>query len=295
MRAITVNGEAITTEMIDRQTTGKAREMISQGRIQPQQLPSALPQIREQVEQQLIHQALLKSEIKRHNVQPTEAELAEAIANIESSLPEGMTLAQALEQQQMTRDDLIEGITGDLAMCQLLEQEIAEPHAATDAEVEAFYATNKERLGASESVRARHILIGFADQDTDEEKAEKKARAESVRQSLLDGGDFAAAAREHSSCPSSAKGGDLGSFERGRMVPAFERAAFSQAPAAIGSLVETQFGYHIIQVTEHTPSQVPSLQEAAPRIAGHLEEERRAKAFVRYVEKLKSEAEIVRS
>lgn len=85
-------------------------------------------------------------------------------------------------------------------------------------------------------VRVRHILV------------KERDAAESIRQKLLDDGDFAELARKHSICPSKAKGGDLGTFGRGRMVPEFEKAAFAQQPGAIGEVVQTKFGYHIIEV-----------------------------------------------
>jgi parvulin-like peptidyl-prolyl isomerase len=92
----------------------------------------------------------------------------------------------------------------------------------------------------SEQVRASHILVKEADECT------------VLRQALLeDGADFAALARERSLCPSGLqKGGDLGFFGRGQMVPAFEEAAFAQSLGEIGECVATPFGQHLIRVEE---------------------------------------------
>lgn len=95
-------------------------------------------------------------------------------------------------------------------------------------------------------IHARHILI--AADASDAARAEARKKIELVRAELLAGKDFATAAREYSDCPSKENGGDLGTFTRGQMVKAFEDAAFSQKPGEIGPIIETEFGFHIIQV-----------------------------------------------
>lgn len=101
-----------------------------------------------------------------------------------------------------------------------------------------------------ENVRARHILVSTRDQLTEEEARKK---AEDLLARLREGADFEELAREHSDDPgSAAQGGDLGFFGRGKMVPEFERVAFSQREGQISDLVQTAFGFHIIQTLEKT-------------------------------------------
>ena len=102
-------------------------------------------------------------------------------------------------------------------------------------------------LSESERVRASHILISTESR----EDAEARETASEILSQLREGADFAELAKEHSDDPGSGtQGGDLGFFGRGQMVPEFERTAFSLEPDAISDLVKTQFGYHIIKVTE---------------------------------------------
>ena len=86
-------------------------------------------------------------------------------------------------------------------------------------------------------IRASHILV-----DTKEE-------AETLRQEILAGKDFAAVAKESSKCPSSSNGGDLGYFSKGMMVPEFDQAAFNLSVGEVSEPVKTQFGWHLIKVT----------------------------------------------
>ena len=123
--------------------------------------------------------------------------------------------------------------------------------AIPEAKVKEFYEANKARYSRPEQVRARHILLK-TDGTND---AEVKAKADDLVKQLREGGDFAALAKQYSDDPGSKEnGGDLGLFERGRMVPEFEQAAFTQPLNQIGDPVKTQFGYHIIQVQDKQAS-----------------------------------------
>ena len=118
-------------------------------------------------------------------------------------------------------------------------------------EISAFYQQNIDSFKVPESVSASHILIAFDEEDTDETKAEKKAKIEALKTQVDSGASFEELASANSDCPSSQRGGDLGSFGRGQMVPEFEQAAFNMETGAVSSAVETQYGYHLIKVTGH--------------------------------------------
>ncbi len=147
----------------------------------------------------------------------------------------------------------------------------------------------------SESVRARHILIKTEGIDDDATLDKKRAEAEAIRQQLLEDPklDFAKLAAEKSEGPSGPRGGDLGTFGRGQMVPDFEKAAFSQKAGEIGELVKTQFGYHIIKVEEHLEEKELTLEEIAPQIVTHLKIERRTQHMKELVDELRAAAKIV--
>lgn len=104
----------------------------------------------------------------------------------------------------------------------------------------------------SNSVRASHILLmykGSMRSSASRSQDEAKALIQKLHDEVHGGGDFAALAKQHSDCPSSAKGGDLGNFGRGQMVAAFEESAFGMDVGQTSGIVETPFGYHLIQRT----------------------------------------------
>ncbi len=90
------------------------------------------------------------------------------------------------------------------------------------------------------SATARHILV-----DTEEQCNE-------LKQQIENGTDFAEVAKQHSSCPSGAQGGDLGQFGPGMMVPEFDQVVFSAPIETVQGPVKTQFGYHLLEVTSRT-------------------------------------------
>ena len=88
--------------------------------------------------------------------------------------------------------------------------------------------------------RARHILVATEDV------------CQSLKEKIEGGADFAELAKEYSQCPSSRRGGDLGSFGPGQMVPEFDRVCFNEAVGVVHGPVKTQFGYHLVEVTERS-------------------------------------------
>ncbi len=154
-----------------------------------------------------------------------------------------------------------------------------------DAEVKKFYDENAAKFSGNEQRRASHILIGFGVSATPAQKQQAKSRAEEILAELNKNPKaFESLAIKHSQDPGSAvKGGDLGSFARGAMVKPFEDAAFGMKVNKISGLVESEFGYHIIKVTEitGTSSDYTSLK---PQIKGDLMYQKAQDEFVKQAE-----------
>ena len=137
----------------------------------------------------------------------------------------------------------------------------------SDADVQKAYDAKKDTY---EQVKARHILIAYkgspAAQPGKKELTEEeaKAKAEDIRKKIAAGGDFAELARTESDDKGSgARGGELGTFAKGQMVPEFEKVAFETKPGQVSPVVRTQFGYHVIKVDEH---KTQALAEVKPQL-----------------------------
>jgi peptidyl-prolyl cis-trans isomerase D len=137
----------------------------------------------------------------------------------------------------------------------------------TEREISRSYNDGIELYSTPEQVRASHILLKTEGKKEDE----VKAKAEQILKEAKAGGDFAALAKKYSEDEASAKnGGDVDFFARGRMDPAFEEAAFALQPGQISDLVKSQFGFHIIKVTDKKAGTVRSLDEVRPQIIDQL-------------------------
>ncbi len=289
---VTVEGETLT----EAGAMEMARQQAARQGIPPQMMDSFLeqsgPQLREQAREQFIDEVLLKREAASRDIEVTDAQIDEVIESLGDRLPPGVSLEQAVQAQGMT----LEGLRSDIAEQQriqhLYQEQTSDVKEPTSEEIATFYEENTSSFKTEEYATARHILIGCAEDAPAEERANAKAEAEAVRQQLLAGADFAETAREKSTCPSKERGGDLGSFARGRMVPEFEEAAFSQEIGVVGPVIETRFGYHIIEVTDRQPASTQSFDQVQEQIRDHLTSQARNEAFMTYVRGLRDGAAI---
>ena len=140
----------------------------------------------------------------------------------------------------------------------------------TEKEIQSFYEYNTDEYVEPKQVKARHILFKAAQGVKKEDEEKVRKRAEEVLKKARDGEDFAELAKKYSEGPTKSKGGDLGYFKEGQMVPAFEKAAFNMKPGEISDLVRTRFGYHIIKVEDVKESITKSLEDVRDKIVDTL-------------------------
>lgn len=153
-------------------------------------------------------------------------------------------------------------------LAQLAMKKVFSNIDVSEDEAKAFYDENQQFFTKGETVSAKHILV----KDEDE--------CISILEAISSGAKtFEEAAKESSTCPSSAQGGDLGEFGKGQMVPEFEEAAFSAEIGQVVGPVKTQFGYHLIKVENKNESSVSAFEEVAEMIKNNLLQQKQAEAF----------------
>ncbi|MBV9268792.1 MAG: peptidylprolyl isomerase [Acidobacteriaceae bacterium] len=143
----------------------------------------------------------------------------------------------------------------------------------SDDQLRRDYQDSIDSYRTPERVRARHILIKT--QGKPKEEAQKlKAKAEDILKQLQHGGDFADLAKKNSDDPgSAAKGGELGWIVRGQTVPNFEKTLFSLQPSQLSGVVETEYGYHIIQAEEKQNARTQSFEEVKPQLLAEAQKQ----------------------
>ena len=290
--AVEIDGIKMTRSQLEEDMKKRMETITSQ--VPPESLEQARVEIRRGLIDEFIVQNLLSKEIGAKKVTATEKEVAEVLESVKAQLPAGVTIDELLKKNNLDVAKMREEIGLNIRINKLVMQELGGKVKIVDKEISDFYNKNLDKFKRQESVHARHILVAKASGDTDKIKAEKKGKAEELRKQLVSGADFAELAKKNSDCPSKKSGGDLGTFTRGQMVKPFEDAVFSQETNAIGAVVETDFGFHIIQVLEHQSPQVAKLDgETKKQIRAILERQKQQGAFDSMIKRLKAGANIV--
>lgn len=207
----------------------------------------------------LIDEKVIMLEAKKEKIEIDDKDIDKELDLYTENAGGEDALKNVLEQQGLTKDDLKEDIVKYLSIRKMVEPRIK----ITDEDIAASFEENKEMLDQPEQVEASHILVELKDE----------AIIKEVAQKLKDGGDFAELAKEYSIDGSSESGGELGLFGRGQMVPEFEEKVFSMKVGDISEPVKSEFGYHIIHLTDKKEAKKAVLEDHKEEIKDKLFEE----------------------
>lgn len=288
---VEVDGAKLTQGQIDAEF--KKRMSALKEKIPANKLQQVKANMKRKIAEDFIVRTLLSNEVKRRKIPATDKELAEGMEQIRAGLPAGMTMEDMLKKNKVSQEQMRQELLLGIKIKKLVTS-LRGKKKPTDKEIADFYRKNKDKFKNPESARARHILIATKPEDDTKVREEKKAKAEDVRQQLLAGAKFEDLAAKYSDCPSKQSGGDLGVFGRGQMVKPFDDAAFSRKINEIGPVVETEFGFHVIQVIErYAPAQQPLDKDVKEKISGFLEAKKEQEVFLALVKQLKEKANII--
>ncbi len=242
---------------------------------------------------QLIGYRLLMQETKSRNIEVPETEIDARIAQIKQQFPSEDEFKKQLAQRKMTVEQLRNDAKSDMRVAKMLEAEVNTKVAVQPDDVNTFYQQNPDKFQQPERVRASHILIRTEENADAKAKDAAKAKATDLLKQVKAGKDFAELAKQHSQDPGSAvQGGDLGFFQQGQMVGAFERAAFALKPGEVSDIVETPFGFHIIKMAEKQAARTVPIEEVKPQIEQFLQNQQRQQKTQAFIESLKSKGKV---
>ena len=242
---------------------------------------------------QLIAYRLLQQETKSRQIDVPETEVEARIAQIKQQFPSEDEFKKTLAQQNLTVEQLREDAKTDMRVAKMLEAEVNTKVTVQQGDIDTFYQQNPDKFQQPERVKASHILIRVEENADAKAKDAAKAKATDVLKQVKAGKDFAALAKEHSQDPGSAvQGGDLGFFQQGQMVGAFERAAFALKPGEVSDIVETPFGFHIIKMAEKQAARTVPIEEVKPQIEQFLQNQQRQEKTQAFIASLKSKGKV---
>ena len=193
-------------------------------------------------------------------------------------------LIQEAENMGLKEDsDVLEQIkkmTEQILVQVLIEREILDKIKVDDEEVLEYYEQNKDSFTEKEQVHLYNILL------------ETEKEAQDVLEQLKAGGDFNEIAIEKSTGPSATQGGDLGYLTKGTIIPEIEEVVFALELEELSEVIKTDFGFHILKITEKKPETVKTLEEVKEDIVQTLLPDKQKEAFENLLEELKSKSEI---
>ena len=287
--AALVNGKSISILELDREVEGFLKKMASTGKV-PEK--AQMETIRKGVLDELINLELLVQEGKKKGIKVDEGQVANQLKAIRTRFPDEETYKNALTRDSLTVPELKAQIEKKMLVQELVNKEVIEKVTVTQEEGKAFYDSHPESFKQPEQVHASHILIQVGPKADDAERKKARKQMEEILKKVKKGENFSALAKQFSQCPSREKGGDLGLVRRGQTVKPFEDAAFSLKPGETSGIVETEFGFHVVKVTEKMPEKQVSYEEAQEPLKGHLKQTKVQAELARYLEGLKTNAKV---
>lgn len=245
--------------------------------------------LREMVLESMTSSEVIYQQAEKEKVAPTDKEVQEQIDSFNQNIKDDEDYKKELKRMGIDDKFLKYQFARDIAN-QNLKTHYEDNTKVSESDMKKYYEDNKDDFYV-DTVTASHILIKTQDDNgkelSDEEKSKAKKTAEEVLAKIKAGEDFAKLAKEYSQDSSASNGGELGTFGRGQMVQEFEDASFSMKAGEVSDIVKTQYGYHIIKVTERVNKQ-ESYDESKATIKSTLLSEK----YTEYIEGLVDKADI---
>lgn len=287
---IKINGQDIPEEAVNYELN-RLVQFYSQ-HMAAEKIKEQMDVLRQRARQQAIGTKLLMDEAQRLDV-PVPGDRIDAKYNeiVEGSggneAFDAMLARQGLSEA-LVRKSVERGLKVDI----LVEQVSAEVTEPTEEDIQQHFEAHQDEYAKPERAQARHILVkpasvGEADRET------ARSKLQEIRQQIEEGADFSDLAASHSECPSGQRGGgSLGWFGRGMMVKEFDDAVFSMEVGTLSDLVQTEFGFHLIQKVGHEAAGPADLADVNDKVRDFLRHARRGEAISAYVNELAEKAEI---
>ena len=267
-----VNGTEIKRKELDAAVRALTTQMARRGR---QVSPSDTAQLQHDVLDQMVGRELLLQEGSKQVPADVDQKTREQIDTVKKQFGGEERFRDTLGETGITPEEYAKRVRDNVIVQGAIQQVLDKEVKVAPEEIKSFYDKNPDQFRRPETVRASHILIRIPPGASDEVKKEKRAQIDAARTLVKSGEKFADVAKKASEDPGTASnGGDLGFFPRGAMVPEFETAAFSLKTNELSDVITTQFGYHLLLVTDHRPAQTVPFDEVKDKLGQFLKQQK---------------------
>jgi peptidyl-prolyl cis-trans isomerase C len=252
-----------------------------------------IPQLEHDVLDELISRQLVVVASRGHEPEKLDDKVKEFVERFKVQAGGDEGFKKALEQGGLTEKEYLQKLREELMVQEFLQGVVEREVKIAPESVKEMYDKNQDKFQQPETVRASHILIRVPQDATAEVKKEKRTQIDAARSLVKNGEKFSDVAKKFSEDPGSKlNGGDLGFFARKRMVPEFDEVAFTLKTNEVSEVITTQFGYHVLVVTDKKPARLVPLDEAKTDIERYLRRQKGSEVVADYLKKLKEKAKI---
>ena len=251
-------------------------------------------EIKQKILENIIDTELLFQAAKKEGVKLTEESFNNQWAQIKNRMDKDAQFKAGIEELKYSESELKNQIKRQMTIQQFVVDKFVNTAEVSDDEVKAYYTQNAKAFHRPEEIRASHILIKVDPKADDKQKKEAKKQIEKILKRVKKGEDFATLAGEFSQCPSKSNGGDLGYFGRGKMVKPFEDAAFQLKIGEVSDIVTTDFGYHLIKVTDKKAAGNISMEKAGKNIENFLKQQKAQQEVAAFLKTQKEKSKVER-
>ncbi len=264
---------------------GRLRSSLRQENENPELLEQAFQREKSTVLRTMIQNEVFVQKAEEYgipdSVEPDVGNILEDMRK-ESGIPSMEVLDQYLRQQESSLEDYRASLKQRLIIDALLQQFVYSKLTLLTPEIEAYYQENIERYTEKAEVELKEIL--FLREEEDEAQLRKKAQE--VLAQLQTGASFEDLAKRFSAGPTASQGGGIGSFKQGSMAASIEEVAFQLEEGAVSGIIETDYGFQIIQVVSRTPVQERPLEEVRSEISMQLYQRKAQPELKKFVDEL---------
>jgi peptidyl-prolyl cis-trans isomerase C len=256
---VRVNGVVLSSQRLD----AALNQLIPYESFHRSVSPQKAEELRRRAMDSIVNQELQYQEGRRLGVRVPDRRLQQEVTVVQRRYGTRAALLAALKQSGSTLQDLRQELSRTLTVDEVIRREVTAKCQVTSAEAAAFFAANPARFTVPEQVHVYGITVGVEPSASPEQWSQAKARAEELRRQIVAGAAFEEIARQHSTDPARASGGDMGFLHRGSMMEDFEQAISSIPLRQPSVVVQSIYGYHLLQVTEIRAPRSQSLADVA--------------------------------
>lgn len=254
--------------------------------------PNLYKKIRKEVLDVLISQQLLWTAAQKDSILTNDEEVERAFDKYQAQFENTEQFDTKLTESGFNEDSFRENLKQQLSAKKWLQEKVIDTITVSESEIHDFYQKDSSKFIEPEKARTRHILTKISPEASEEEMNAAMNRMIEIKQELDSGADFIALAIQKSQDPSAENGGDLGYFERGRLVKSYDDIAFNLAPGEVSEIFPSSFGLHIVKLVDKKPEIIHSENDMKDRIAAHILKNKAGVAVEKTITRLKQAANI---